>query len=123
MESDPPRLDDNARQRWVDARNVTRVAGDNGVMALPGAEHDVDINDVTVPGVRAHKPDCPGYGQRHDGEVDVGRFEQPGQADLARGAPRLSDRFGRDAYAATAPPGLIQACLHDNSLAGVIERE
>ena len=92
-------------------------------MTLPGAEHDVDINDVTVAGVCAHKPDRSGYSQRHDGEVNVGRSEQPGQAGLAAAAPCLGDRLSRDAYAATAPPGLIQARLHENSLAWVIERE
>ena len=93
------------------------------MMALPGAEHDVDINDVTMASVRAHKPDSPGHGQCHDGDVNAGRFEQPRQPCLAGAAPRLGDRFGRDAYATTAPPGLIQACLHDNSLAWVVERE
>jgi hypothetical protein len=92
-------------------------------MTLSGAEHDMDINYVTMAGVRADKPDSPGHGQRHYGKVNVRRFEQPGQTGLAGAAPRLGDRFCWDAYAATAPPGLIQTYLHDKSLAWVVERE
>jgi hypothetical protein len=42
------------------------VAGDHGVLTLPGAEHDMYVNYVTMVSIRTHQPDGPGHGQRHD---------------------------------------------------------
>src|SRR5260370_17659242 len=96
------------------------VAGDDGVMTLPGAEHDMYVNYVVMVGVRAHQPDAPRHAQRHDRDVDAGRLEQAGETGLARTAPCLCDDFGRDADGSAAPPGLIQSSLHGSALTTVV---
>jgi hypothetical protein len=49
-----PQLDEDSRDRGVDAGDVAGVAGDDGVLTLPGAEHDVYVHDIIVVGVCAH---------------------------------------------------------------------
>jgi len=118
-----PELDENSWHGRVDPGDIVGVAGDDGVTALPGAEHDMDVNYVVMVNLRAHQPDTPRHAQRHDRDVDTGRPEQPGQTGLARTAPRLRDDFGRDADTSPAPPSLVQSSLHDYGLARVVERE
>ena len=61
---------DNRRPR-VDTRHVIGVAGDDGVPALLGAEHDVNVDDVVVAGARAQQSYAAGDVWRHDGDVDI----------------------------------------------------
>lgn len=49
-----PQLDEDSRDRGVDAGDVAGLAGDDGVVTLPGAEHDVYVHDIIVVGVCAH---------------------------------------------------------------------
>jgi hypothetical protein len=78
------------RESRVDARDVARTAGDNGVFALPGTQGHVNVGNVVVPGLRTHQP----YGARgvqcHNSDVDISGFQQPGQANLIGTAPRLA---------------------------------
>jgi len=118
-----PELDENSWHCRVDPGNVVGVAGDDGMTTLPGAEHDMYVNDVVMVSVRTHQPDAPRHAQRHDRDVDARRPEQPGETGLARTAPCLCDDFGRDADSSPAPSSRVQSCLHRNGLARLIERK
>jgi hypothetical protein len=43
-----PELDENSWHCRVDPGNVVGVAGDDGMTTLPGAEHDMYVNDVVL---------------------------------------------------------------------------
>jgi len=116
-------LDDDSWHGRVDAGNVAGVAGDDGVMTLPGAEHDVHVHDITMVSARAHQPDATGHAERHDRDVDVTSCQEPRKAGLARAAPRLRDDFSGDADGPAAPPGRLQARLHGHRLGRVVERK
>ena len=116
-------LDRNSWHCRVDLADVVGIAGDDGVVTLPGAEHNVYVDNVVMVRVRADQPDAPRHAQRHDRDVDAGRLEQPGETGLAGTAPCLCDNFGRNADSSPASPGLIQSWLHGHGLAGVVERE
>jgi hypothetical protein len=40
-----------------------RIAGDDGVMTLPGAEHDVYVDHIVMVSVCAHRPGTPRHAQ------------------------------------------------------------
>jgi hypothetical protein len=108
LASPPPvRLDEDSWHCRVDPGNVVRVAGDDGVLTLPGAEHDVYVDDVIMVNVRTYQPGAPRHTQRHDRDIDAGRLEQPGQTSLARTAPGLGDDLSRNADCSAVPPRLV----------------
>jgi len=109
------------RQRGVDTRDVIRIAGDHRVATVSGAQRDVHVDDIGVTCRGADGADNSGHAQSHDRNVDVGRLDQPGQANLPRSAPGLRGDSDRDADRRAAPPRLGQPGLHDDGLAWVIK--
>src|SRR5260221_2643121 len=107
----------------VDTQHVIRVAGGDGVPALPGAERHMNVNDIVVAAASAQQSYAARDVRRHDGDVDVPRLQQPDQADLTGTAPRLRDGANGNADGTPAPQGLIQAGLHGDRLARVIKRK
>ena len=91
--------------------------------ALPGAQRDMNVDDVAVTSLRAYQPDHARGVQRHDGNVDITGFQQPGKADPTGAAPCLGDRPDWNADGATTPKDLVQPCLHDDGLSGMVKGE
>jgi len=93
------------------------------MVAFPGTQRHVNVDDVVVAAARAHEPDAARDVRGNDGDVDIARLQQPSQPDLPGTTPRLRDGADGNADAATAPQGLVQAGLHGDGLTGVVERE
>jgi hypothetical protein len=55
--------------------DIPRIARHDGVLALAGAEHHVDIDHITFAGGGAHQAGAADDTQRHNCDIDVGRFE------------------------------------------------
>jgi hypothetical protein len=116
-------LYNDPRDSRVDAGDVAWVTSDDCMLAPSGAQHDVYVNDVIMTGTRAHQPDASGDAQRHDRYVDVGRLEQPGESNLTRAPPGLSDRLSRNTNGSAPSPGGFQPGLHGYRLGRLVQRQ
>lgn len=66
--------DRNQRQRRIDPSDIPRITGDLRVLALPRAEHDMNVDHIVMIALGTHQPDVPGSPEREWDNSTSGDF-------------------------------------------------